>query len=36
MQQLLTGNKRLPGFEIKPGYKQTEAGAIPEIGGSSS
>ena len=30
MQQLLTGKKRLPGFEVKPGYKQTEAGVIPE------
>ena len=30
MQELLTGNKRLPGFEVRPGYKQTEVGAIPE------
>jgi len=30
MQELLTGKKRLPGFEVKPGYKQTEAGVIPE------
>ena len=30
MQELLTGKKRLPGFEIKPGYKQTELGTIPE------
>jgi type I restriction enzyme S subunit len=30
MQALLTGKKRLPGFETKPGYKQTEAGVIPE------
>jgi type I restriction enzyme, S subunit len=30
MQQLLTGKKRLPGFEVKPGYKQTELGEIPE------
>ena len=30
MQQLLTGKKRLPGFEFKPGYKQTEVGVIPE------
>lgn len=30
MQELLTGKKRLPGFEVKPGYKQTEVGAIPE------
>lgn len=29
MQELLTGQKRLPGFELKPGYKQTEAGVIP-------
>jgi type I restriction enzyme S subunit len=32
MQQLLTGKMRLPGFsgELKPGYKQTEVGVIPE------
>jgi type I restriction enzyme, S subunit len=30
MQELLTGKKRLPGFIIKTGYKQTEAGMIPE------
>lgn len=30
MQQLLTGKKRLEGFEKKKGYKQTEIGAIPE------
>jgi len=30
MQELLTGKKRLPGFEAKPGYKQTELGVIPE------
>jgi type I restriction enzyme S subunit len=30
MQELLTGKRRLPGFEAKPGYKQTEAGVIPE------
>jgi type I restriction enzyme S subunit len=30
MQELLTGKKRLPGFEVRPGYKQTEVGAIPE------
>ena len=30
MQELLTGKKRLPGFEIKPGYKDTEVGMIPE------
>ncbi|MBA5872253.1 MAG: restriction endonuclease subunit S [Nitrospira sp. CR2.1] len=29
MQELLTGKKRLPGFEIKPGYKQSEVGLIP-------
>jgi type I restriction enzyme, S subunit len=29
-QELLTGKKRLPGFEIKPGYKQTEVGVIPK------
>jgi type I restriction enzyme S subunit len=30
MQELLTGKKRLPGFEVKRGYKQTETGEIPE------
>jgi type I restriction enzyme S subunit len=32
MQQLLTGKTRLPGFcgELKPSYKQTEVGLIPE------
>lgn len=30
MQELLTGKRRLPGFEIKQGYKQTDAGLIPE------
>ena len=30
MQELLTGKKRLPGIENKPGYKQTEFGLIPE------
>ena len=30
MQELLTGKKRLPGFESKPGYKHTEVGVIPE------
>lgn len=30
MQDLLTGKRRLPGFEVKPGYKQTEVGVIPE------
>lgn len=29
MQELLTGKRRLPGFESKPGSKQTEAGRIP-------
>jgi type I restriction enzyme, S subunit len=30
MQELLTGKKRLPGFQQRPGYRQTEAGVIPE------
>jgi type I restriction enzyme S subunit len=30
MQDLLTGKKRLPGFQSNPGYKQTEVGTIPE------
>jgi type I restriction enzyme S subunit len=30
MQELLTGKKRLPGFEKKKGCKQTEVGVIPE------
>jgi len=30
MQKLLPGKKRLPGFEIKPGYKNTVLGVIPE------
>ena len=30
MLELLTGKRRLPGFAIKPGYKQTEVGVIPE------
>ena len=30
MQALLTGKKRLPGFEVKPDYKHTEVGVIPE------
>ncbi len=30
MQQLLTGKKRLPGFQIKTSFKQTEVGVIPE------
>jgi type I restriction enzyme S subunit len=29
MQELLTGKRRLPGFEVKRGYKQTEVGVIP-------
>jgi type I restriction enzyme, S subunit len=29
MQELLTGKRRLPGFEVKAGYKQTEVGVIP-------
>lgn len=29
MQALLTGQQRLPGFEVKPGYQQTEVGLIP-------
>jgi type I restriction enzyme S subunit len=29
MQELLTGKKRLPGFETKGIYKQTEVGVIP-------
>lgn len=29
MQELLTGKKRLPGFQSKPGYKQTEMGPVP-------
>ena len=29
MQQLLTGKKRLPGFEQKKSYKRTEVGVIP-------
>ncbi|KKO19113.1 MAG: EcoKI restriction-modification system protein HsdS [Candidatus Brocadia fulgida] len=29
MHELLTGQKRLPGFEIKKGYKQTEIGVVP-------
>lgn len=29
MQELLTGKKRLPAFESKSGYKQTEMGVIP-------
>lgn len=30
MQDLLTGKKRLPGFEREHGHKQTEAGIIPK------
>jgi len=30
MQELLTGKRRLPGFEVKQGYKQMELGEIPE------
>jgi type I restriction enzyme, S subunit len=30
MQELLTGKRRLPGFEKKKGYKPTEVGVIPE------
>ncbi|MDP2858800.1 MAG: restriction endonuclease subunit S [Bacillota bacterium] len=30
MQELLTGEKRLPGFEVKPGCKQIDVGVIPE------
>ena len=30
MQELLTGRRRLTGFEVKRGYKQTEVGVIPE------
>ena len=30
MQELLTGKRRLPGFEEKPGYKKTEVGMIPK------
>jgi type I restriction enzyme S subunit len=30
MQQLLTGKNRLPGFEKKAGYKQTEVGLLPD------
>lgn len=31
MQQLLTGQTRLPGeWEVKPGYKHTEVGVLPE------
>jgi type I restriction enzyme S subunit len=30
IRELLTGSKRLPGFEARPGFKQTEAGRLPE------
>ncbi|MDD4300615.1 MAG: restriction endonuclease subunit S [Methanomicrobium sp.] len=30
MQELLTGKRRLPGFEEGKGYKQTDVGMIPE------
>jgi type I restriction enzyme S subunit len=30
MQELLTGKRRLPGFVVKTGYKQTEIGLIAE------
>jgi type I restriction enzyme S subunit len=30
MQELLTGKKRLPGFENKADFRQTEVGTIPE------
>jgi type I restriction enzyme S subunit len=30
MEELLTGKNRLPGFKVRPGYKQTEVGIIPE------
>lgn len=30
LHELLTGKKRLPGFEVKHGYKQIEIGFIPE------
>ena len=30
MQELLTGKRRLPGFDSGKGYKQTEVGGIPE------
>lgn len=29
MQELLTGKRRLPGFETKPGTKQTNVGPVP-------
>ncbi|MCB9087920.1 MAG: restriction endonuclease subunit S [Calditrichae bacterium] len=30
MQELLTGKRRLPGFEVKRGYRQSEVGVVPE------
>ena len=30
MQQLLKGKKRVPGFEVNPGYMQTELGLLPK------
>jgi type I restriction enzyme S subunit len=30
MQELLTGKMRLPGFQVKSGYKKTDLGVIPE------
>ncbi len=30
MQELLTGKKRLPGFDVKRGFKQTEFGNFPQ------
>ena len=36
MQQLLTGKTRLPGFQKKPGYKQSEIGVIPEDWGAEA
>ena len=30
MQELLIGKRRLPGFEVKRGYKQSELGVIPK------
>jgi type I restriction enzyme S subunit len=30
MQELLTGRRRLPGFQLRRGYKQTEVGVVPD------
>jgi type I restriction enzyme M protein len=30
MQELLTGKKRLPGFEVQNGYKHTQVGVVPQ------